>query len=417
MNKLKFICILFSLFLSLNSVADFTPQEEESHYRDMRVAIETSFAGLPEVDSLSDEELKITLDAIEDYYEQGVGQYALDSWIPERLAAARDIRLHIRWWRLLAKHSVQQKLNAEESLLVQRIRQEGVDDPALATELLRASEHFSSPEGIALINETETKFPELTQTYQGLVNGVFGAPGSAEVRAIYFSPTRVSEYEGGNYAAAPKIYMFCRTDRRFPCLMTIKDKFGRALRYQNGALWTQPALALSAYGLAFDRRNGNTPSGVYQVDGVMPSADQTSSFGVFRRLILNFTSVSGGEENARLLLPELSSNSTWWRESTIARDIGRSLLRIHGTGSRNDNRNLPYYTHLSSLGCITQRELAYDGVSYRDQRNLLDSLMIAMDNLPQYSNETVIRAILYVVPIDSESRRVSPSDLARFGIQ
>lgn len=415
MNKLS----LWLIFLVMGSPAfsAYSPEEEEAHYWQLRNALDANFSGLPASESLSDEELKLALDAIEDRAEQGLTPFTLENWMPESRAASRSISLHLRWWRILAQENPKQKFAVEEAMLLSRLGRDSLDDPVLATEILRSKSYFSSPESAGLLAQVEAKFPEIAAAYSALTNGTAAIPSAAEIRAVYAGANRIHEYEGGAYANSPRIYLFCRTDRRYPCLFTLKDSNNRPVRRANGQLWTQPALALSAHGLAFDRRNGNTPSGVYQVDGVMPSADQTSSFGLFRRLILNFPQSSSREERLRLLLPQESAGSSWWREVAIARDVGRSLLRVHGTGSRNDDRNLPYYTHLSTLGCVSQRELTYDGINYRDQRNLLDGLMVAMGNSPQYSNETLIRAILYVVPIDAGAGKVTSSDLANLGIQ
>src|SRR5690606_14102858 len=100
-------------------------------------------------------------------------------------------------------------------------------------------------------------------------------------------------------------------------------------------IWTNPALASSARGIPSYSRNGNTPAGILTIDSVMPSADQQLSFGKFRRMILNFIPKSKNEVLTKKLLPESSHQNGWWKPAVVARDVGRNLLRIHGTGKIN----------------------------------------------------------------------------------
>ena len=56
-------------------------------------------------------------------------------------------------------------------------------------------------------------------------------------------------------------------------------------------------------------------------------------------------------------------------------------------------------------------------MTFKDQRNLLDSVMKAMDLATTYQNETNIKGILYVVEIDEQSGPVTLDDLALRGIE
>jgi hypothetical protein len=134
-------------------------------------------------------------------------------------------------------------------------------------------------------------------------------------------------------------------------------------------------------------------------------------------MILNFVPKSSNEVLMKSLLPSSSHNSDWWKPATVARDIGRNHLRIHGTGKINIDKNTPYYPFMRTSGCIAQRENTYDGVTFKDQRNLLDSVMKAMDLATTYQNETNIKGILYVVEIDEQSGPVTLDDLALRGIE
>src|SRR5690606_6912066 len=169
-------------------------------------------------------------------------------------------------------------------------------------------------------------------------------------------------------------------------LMLLKDGHGNIWRDDQGDIWHQPALAYSRHKKEYNQVNGNTPAGIHRIDGVMPKADQQRVFGKFRRLILNFIGPGENESYTKLLLPESSHNESWWLQASVARDIGRSALRIHGTGLRSKKRK-PYYPLVPTSGCIAQRENTYDRITYLDQRNLLDELMKASGLDPVFENE------------------------------
>jgi hypothetical protein len=237
------------------------------------------------------------------------------------------------------------------------------------------------------------------------------------IEDLFHNTPDVTTYMNGEYVKSVKIFMFCRTNRLYPCLMVMKNVHGEAVRNEEGKLWSNPALASSSRGLPSYVRNGNTPAGIHTIDSVMPYADATLSFGKFRRMILNFVPKSKDESLIKSLLPVSSHESDWWKSGVVARDIGRNLIRIHGTGKINTDKNTPYYPFMRTSGCIAQRENTYDGVTYKDQRNLLDSIMMAMDLAKTYDNETNIKGILYLVELDDTNAPVALEDLALRGIE
>jgi hypothetical protein len=234
---------------------------------------------------------------------------------------------------------------------------------------------------------------------------------------LFYKTPDVTTYMNGEYSRSIKLLVFCRTNRLHQCLMIMKDIYGNPVRNEDGTLWTHKALASSKQGLPSYVRNGNTPAGILTIDSVMPTADQQISFGKFRRLILNFIPKSKDEVLLKSLLPESSKSDYWWTSGTTARDIGRNLLRIHGTGKINPDPTVPYYPFMRTSGCIAQRENTYEGVTFIDQRNLLDQMMEAMSLEPIYANETAIKGILYLVELDDKDASVEIEDLIQRGIE
>jgi hypothetical protein len=237
------------------------------------------------------------------------------------------------------------------------------------------------------------------------------------VTDLFYNTPDITTYMNGEYASSVKIFMFCRENRLYPCMMIMKDTYGQPVRNNDGSLWMQPSLGSSSKGLPSYYRNGNTPTGVYTIDSVMPYTDQVISFGKFRRMILNFIPKSKNEILLKSLLPTSSHSLSWWKNSIVARDAGRNLFRIHGTGKINTDPDTPYFPFMRTSGCVAQRENSYEGVTYRDQRLLLDKVMQALDLDPMFDNEPKIKGILYVIDLDDKDEAVGASDLHQKGIE
>lgn len=267
-------------------------------------------------------------------------------------------------------------------------------------------------------HENLIELARLHPQYYDVINAETQKEITANIVAdLFYNTPDTTSYMNGEYVKSVKIFMFCRENRLFPCLMVMRDIHGVAVRNTDGTLWTNPALASSARGLPSYTRNGNTPEGIHTIDSVMPAADQQAAFGKFRRMILNFVPKSKSESLTKALLPPSSHTESWWQPAVVARDAGRNLFRIHGTGRKNTDATTPYYPFMRTSGCVAQRENTYDGTTYADQRELLDDIMTAMDMLPNYSNEVNIKGFLYIMEIDNEQAPVTIEDLALRGIE
>lgn len=264
-----------------------------------------------------------------------------------------------------------------------------------------------------------TKILELAKSYPEFqeLNLEKRTASDEALRDLFYTSPELETVLNGKYSGGVKLFMFCRTNRLYPCLMLLRDARNDIVRNEDGTPWTQKALASSARGLPSYTRNGNTPAGIMSIDSVMPAADQQISFGKFRRLILEFIPRSQNEATMKSLLPETSHEEDWWKPGTVARDVGRNLFRIHGTGKINKDPESPYYPFMQTSGCIAQRENTYGDVTFMDQRVLLDKLMTAMDLDPVYANETKIKGLIYITEIDSEEAPVTVEDLYARGIQ
>lgn len=273
-----------------------------------------------------------------------------------------------------------------------------------------------------LLDAGHSELIELARTHKQYFDIIEDEVGKREITDdiiadIFHKSPDVTTYMNGEYVKSVKIFMFCRENRLFPCLMVMRNIHGEVVRNADGSIWTHASLASSAKGLPSYTRNGNTPAGIMTIDSVMPVADQQISFGKFRRMMLNFIPKSKNEVLLKSLMPASSHNQEWWKPTITARDIGRNLFRIHGTGKINQDPRTPYYPFMRTSGCIAQRENTYAGVTFKDQRELLDAIMVAMDLEPNYENEVKVKGMIYIVEIDDKNETVTADDLALRGIE
>lgn len=238
-----------------------------------------------------------------------------------------------------------------------------------------------------------------------------------EVKDLFYKSPDYAYYNNGEYKNTLKVYLFCRHDRSYPCLFVMRDIFDNEVRNDDGSLWGLPALAKSRRNLPYNITNGFTPQGVHTLDSVMPEANRQQAFGKWRRVKLNWVPKSKSEVNTKEFLPLSAHAKTWWHQANVARDVGRKWLRIHGTGNRNTDRNSTFYPHVPSAGCITTKEMKYDGIDYKDQRIILDTMMNSMQLAPVFANEVEIKGVIYVVELDDKKEKVTTESLKEYGIE
>lgn len=197
------------------------------------------------------------------------------------------------------------------------------------------------------------------------------------------------------------VFAILNKDRSIPGVLVVRAASGRFVMNAQGGIWSIPVLGLSTRGLPFHHSNGCTPGGVFSLDSVMPEANNPYEFGEFKRLIVNFIPKSLGESELKKYLPTNHHSSAWWKASIVGRELGRSLLRIHGTGRVNRNPFTSYYPFVPTSGCLATNEGRFLGLpKAQDQRLLLDTLMRAMNLPPTVENESKIHGLLYVVELD-----------------
>lgn len=175
------------------------------------------------------------------------------------------------------------------------------------------------------------------------------------------------------------LYVICRPDRSVLCRAVLKDRRGEFVR-QNGQLWSVPLLLKSVHGLGWNFIRGQTPQGIYRIEGTVPQPDDEffHAYGQFALVNLYVPFESGARQflpdqagpfrgslaNYQALLPPSWRNYVPMQQSYWAGKIGRSLFRIHGSGQAptffsNRTRTAESANWNPTIGCLSALEL-YD---------------------------------------------------------
>lgn len=401
--KSSIIALAFSI-LSFNG---WTSIEDESRYQFylQKLDSQTSQSHF----FLSEKDIKIYLDLLYDLSQEGHPESQTLGAATLRELVRWDLNPKLRYWLYVVMDELG-TLGLEERKKIREIEQLILTrqaDPELVSLYIR----YPLKGGLQLkAQDLKNLYPQIAESWQK-VNMGFYPQDRPRLQDLFDFDHVPAGFRGGRFESVPRLFVFCRHDRRYHCLMMMRDKDGEVVRDSRGRMWSLPVLALARQGKRYDERGGYTPSGVYTIDSVMPEADQQRTFGKYRRLIMNFIPQSPGENLLKEFLPESSQQYSWWRESVIARDIGRNLLRIHGAGYKNYNIFSRHYPFVKTIGCIGTREGRYGRNDYHDQRILLDTMMVASGLEPRYENESKLYALLYVVEINNIKSHVTLDEM------
>ncbi len=187
------------------------------------------------------------------------------------------------------------------------------------------------------------------------------------------------------------IYCIQRKNRNYPGITIVRDSAGNFLKDSTGKLFSVPQLAKSITNLPGYLTNGNTPQGIFCMNG----------FDVSRSAAI------GPTENIQLLMPFETTPQYFLKDSSItdtiwtkelyerllpvtlkkyhplfgtyfASAIGRTEIIAHGTTvDPAYYKGQPYYPHTPTQGCLSTLELwsAADGKrTISNQQKLVDAV-------------------------------------------
>jgi hypothetical protein len=186
-----------------------------------------------------------------------------------------------------------------------------------------------------------------------------------------------------NWTIAPgqlQMYVVCGRDRNALCTAMLKDGQGQFVR-EGGQLWSTPLLLRSLHKLGWNFTRGETPQGIYRIEGSIPQPD-TEFFRAFGRFSLVNLFVpfepgaktflpgkagmfSGSLESYQSMLPPTWRSYPPIQQTFWAGYLGRGAFRIHGSGEDpNFFSKLPQDAAAvawnPTIGCLSALEI-YDG--------------------------------------------------------
>lgn len=267
------------------------------------------------------------------------------------------------------------------------------DQAALGTQFLAILERSPDPEWAAMAlsalvkagaeaEQRQSWVATLQQRFPQWSNNVHLFTTLREVAGLDNPPDLPPLEDLLSWSIAPgelQMYVLCTEDRAEVCQTVLKDGQGEFVRQADGQLWSVTLLTRSLHGLSWNFTRGETPQGVYRIEGVRPANLETfRAYGQFSlvKLFVPFEdgvqsfipgqpgTLSGGLAAYQQLLPPswrayLPIQQTYW-----AGQAGRGLFRIHGSGEDptffTNNRYYPDTALWNpTIGCLSAREL-YD---------------------------------------------------------
>lgn len=203
------------------------------------------------------------------------------------------------------------------------------------------------------------------------------------------------------------LYVICQQNREVLCQTVLKrnNQFVR----ENGQLWSTRLLLRSIHGLGWNFVRGQTPQGIYKIEGVMPkpSAEFFGAYGQFPlvKLFLPFEpgvreflpgrkgGFTGTIKDYQALLPPSWRNYFPIQQSYWAGKIGRSLFRIHGSGEAPNffTKKQQYpdsYNWNPTIGCLSALEL-YDKTGKPQQADM-PKILNALTNEGKISGYAIV---------------------------
>ena len=180
------------------------------------------------------------------------------------------------------------------------------------------------------------------------------------------------------------LFSFQRKNRDYPGLAIIRNAAGHFIKDSSNDFFHVPLLARSITGMPYYLKYGNTPQGIYKMNG----------FGV------SMSNFIGPSPNVQLQMPVEVSPQVFFKDSTITDSVwnisfiqkllpgslkiyaplyesynagltGRTEIIIHGTTINPDYYfGKPYFPHTPSEGCLTTSEL-WNGRRIKSNQQLL----------------------------------------------
>lgn len=217
------------------------------------------------------------------------------------------------------------------------------------------------------------------------------------------------------------IYSFQRPNRDFPGLALFRQADGNFLRDLSGNLFHVQQLSRSLSNLPGYLTNGNSPQGIYSLQGTDQSENLFIGPTPNLQMVLPFEVPSSkffhsgnpadtvwSQERYRDLLPASWQTYLPIWEAYHAGRAGRSEIIAHGTTiDINFYQDKPYFPFTPSLGCLTTKEIWSEKTGrclYSDQLALANA----------YLSSPTRQGYLVLVEIDDKNQPVQLDEILKY---
>jgi hypothetical protein len=216
------------------------------------------------------------------------------------------------------------------------------------------------------------------------------------------------------------IYSFQRWSRDYPGLALIQMEDGHFARLPNGKPLIFEQLARSGSGMPYFLTNGNTPQGIYSIQGIAITNNALIGPTPNIQMILPFESSwekffpdhhhfpDDSLELYLQLLPASWRNYQPMMEAWEAGKIGRTEIIAHGTAIDPEYfKEKTYYPLTPTQGCLCAKELWNQSTGHllvSEQFNLVSSFQSTPES----------KGYLFVVNVDDQTRPVTRSEVEKW---
>lgn len=167
------------------------------------------------------------------------------------------------------------------------------------------------------------------------------------------------------------LYSIQRKNRNYPGIAIVRDSAGNYITDSSGAVFSVPQLARSITNLPGYLTNGNTPQGLFRMNGFAVSKSAAIGpteniqlmmpFETSPQFFLKDSSITDTVWTAALyerLLPEVLKKYHPLFGTYYASACGRTEIIAHGTTvDPNFYKGQPYYPHTPTQGCLCTKEI------------------------------------------------------------
>lgn len=217
---------------------------------------------------------------------------------------------------------------------------------------------------------------------------------------------------------APVLFSFQRLDRRYPGMAVVKLADGKFARREDGSLFSISQLAMAMSDLPGTITNGNTPQGIFTINGtdvttnvfMGPTPFLLSALPVEESVTNFFHDPSRAEEKwsletYRALLPPTWKDYFPILEAYNAGIAGRSEILVHGTAADPDfTKGEPFYPATPTLGCLC----AFEAWSPVDGRLIASDQFALLHAFALHGDQ---KGFLVVVNLDDQKRPITLYDV------